>query len=121
MQNTRGFTLLEVLVALTVVAVALGALLKSTGQSVDNIAYLRDRTFAHWVAQNLLAEYRIRQVFPDPGTQQGSVRMAEREWYWRMLVEKTPDQDLLRLTVEVREAEESGHTLAVLYGFAGQY
>jgi general secretion pathway protein I len=55
--SSRGFTLLEVLVALTVLAVALGALVKAGSDHARNTAYLQERTLAHWAGSNLLAEY----------------------------------------------------------------
>ena len=73
----RGFTLLEVLVALAVVAIALGAGIKAAGSNIDNAAYLRDRTLAHWVAMNKLAEMETMKKFPSPGTtERGSTRCA---------------------------------------------
>jgi len=80
-----GFTLVEVMVALAVVAVALPALLITLSRQVDATGYLRDKSMAHAVAANKLAELRIlahvRQALPQ-GRDSGIVRMAERDWYW---------------------------------------
>ena len=80
-----GFTLVEVMVALAVVAVALPALLVTLSQQLDGLRYLEDRTHAQWVAANRLAELRL--VVSAKGSLQtgrvsGSEEMAGRSWYW---------------------------------------
>ena len=52
MKTNDGFTLLEVLVALAILAISLAVLLKISAQNANNAAYLRDKTFAHWIALN---------------------------------------------------------------------
>ena len=59
MKTLRGFTLLEVLVALAVIAIALASIIKAVGTGAANASYLRDKTFAHWVAANRLAQMQI--------------------------------------------------------------
>lgn len=81
----RGFTLIEVMVALAVVAVALPALLMTISQQLDSVRYLEDQSHAQWVAANRLAELRL--VSQSRGTLQtgliaGSEELAGREWYW---------------------------------------
>ncbi|HEX2238999.1 MAG TPA: type II secretion system minor pseudopilin GspI, partial [Gammaproteobacteria bacterium] len=60
MKTVRGFTLLEVLVALAVIAIALASIIKVVGTGAANAGYLRDKTFAHWVAANRLVQMQIR-------------------------------------------------------------
>jgi general secretion pathway protein I len=80
-----GFTLVEVMVALAIVALALPALMLTLDRQVDATAYLRDKSLAHAVAANRLAELRIlahaRQALPQ-GRDSGVVSMAQREWFW---------------------------------------
>lgn len=80
-----AFTLVEVLAALLVLALALTALQLRMSQQLDSAAYLRDKTVASWVALNQLALLRIAQrsgSAPPPAGMQGAVGMAGRTWYW---------------------------------------
>jgi general secretion pathway protein I len=113
-----GFTLLEVMVALAVIAIALAAVIQATAMQADHVGYLRDKTFAHWVAMNQLALARWRP--PPPGEQSGSAAQAGREWHWKMAVTTTPDPDLRRIDIEVREHPGDREPLAVLTGFVGK-
>src|SRR5690554_2492547 len=81
----HGFTLIEVLVALLVLALALTALQLRITQHLDSAAYLRDKTIAGWVALNQLELLRISEDLASPvpaGVQQGTAVMAGRNWYW---------------------------------------
>ena len=64
MRNNRGFTLVEVLVALAVVAVVLGAVIQTTAIQSDNLGHLRNRSFAQWVAANRIHELRVLEQLP---------------------------------------------------------
>lgn len=116
----RGFTLLEVLVALAVIAVALSAAIKAAGSNVDNAAYLRDRTFAHWVAMNKLAEMQTMNKFPSAGsTDRGTQLMAGHEWHWT--VKTTTPKEFEPYVfgvanIEVRRNEDDAQALATLVG-----
>jgi general secretion pathway protein I len=118
MRHNRGFTLLEVLVALAVLALALGAGIKAAGSNVENTAYLRDRTFAHWVAMNKLAEMETMHKFPSPGTtERGTMLMAEHEWHWTVqttLVRDLEPYQFGTANIEVRRNEDDKSTLATL-------
>lgn len=115
-----GFTLLEVLVALAILSIVLVAAVKHSGSSVDNAVYLREKTLAHWVAMNKAAEIQLLSSNLPVGTTNGEVSMANREWFWRVLVEKTPDAAFLKAVIEVMDREESTSPLTRLVVFVGQ-
>mgnify|MGYP001811704775 CR=1 FL=1 len=120
-RRQRGFTLLEILVALTVLAVTLAAIIKATGDYTANQAYLRDRTFAVWVARNALAQFQIENAWPNVGERKGTMEMGRREWDWLARISQTEEAELRRLDVEVRPLDEDdAEPLAILSGFVWQ-
>ena len=102
----RGFTLLEVLVSLAVLSLALMAALKGSGEVVRNATRLKDRTLAHWVATNRAAELTLLPSWVELGTTHGQATMANRDWQWSVLTEKTPDPDIRHATIAVGVKEE---------------
>ena len=100
-RDQRGFTLLEVLVALLVLALALGALISGGANNSANAAYLRDKTLAHWVAMNKVVEMRSGPQWPEVGQSKGRTAMGFREWPWEAKVSATFDEDVRRLDVQV--------------------
>lgn len=120
MTRAKGFTLLEVLIALAVVALALTALVRSTGQQADALARERDLTLASWAASNVLAEVRLRERFPALGERDGEQRQGQRSWRWHLVVASTEEVAIRKLTVTVFEDREGQAPIATLTGFAGQ-
>lgn len=82
--HQRGFTLLEVLVALTVLAVALAALVKTGADHARNTSYLQERTFAHWAGQNLLTEFQTEMRSVAEGGRSGDVTMGPYRYGYRV-------------------------------------
>jgi general secretion pathway protein I len=115
-KHSRAFTLIEVLVALAVLAIALTAVMRALAQNVDLTGALRDRTTALWVAQNRLAQHQIQRDWPAPDTTEGTTAMAGREWLWHEQVSSTPDAALRRIEIDVRTDAKSG-IFARLTGF----
>jgi general secretion pathway protein I len=114
--HAYGFTLLEVLVALTILALALGALIKTGGDHAALLAGLEERTQGYLVAENQLQRFRLEGLWPEPGVRKDSLEHAGRRWWWQARFETTPDPDLMRVTLEVRGREE-GPVAAHLTGF----
>ena len=119
--RNRAFTLVEVMVALAVVAIAVPALLLTLSQQLDGTRYLQDRTQAQWIAANRLAELRL--VAAAKGTLQtglitGSEEMAGRIWYWWSESEGTQVPGFFRYEVTVSDSEDGFTTpLHVLDGY----
>ena len=117
-----GFTLIEVMVALMVIAIALPALLGTVYRQVDGTAHLRDKSIAQWVAGNKLTETRIQQLRSGQvfqGTRSGVAEMADRDWYWWLESTATEVEDFYRIEVRVAAAEDRRRQpLYRLVGFA---
>ena len=103
----RGFTLLEVLIALAIVALSVGALLGTVTSSASNISYLKDKTLAEWVALNRLTEIRIAKLMPDQGKRTGSAEMAGMRWQWEEEVTELPIKGMFRIDVRARAHRRS--------------
>ncbi|CAK0769413.1 general secretion pathway protein I [Gammaproteobacteria bacterium] len=119
-QAKTGFTLIEVLIALAILAIALGAAVKGISDYANNAAYLRDRTLAHWVAMNQVAEYQLRTEWPAIGKSEGKAGLGRLAWHWRAVVSPTTDPDLRRLDVEVRLHKNNADPLATVVAFFGR-
>ena len=114
--RAAGFTLIEVLAAVAVFALAMGAIISGSSQYASNAAYLRDKTIATWVARNKLVELHLASSWPEIGRSDGTAEMAGHEWRWQMEVQKTPDDTIRRVDIEV-DAPGRKEALARLSGF----
>ena len=113
----RGFTLVEVLVALAVLAIALAAIMRTMAQAIDTTAALRERGVALWVAQNRLAVRQMRQDWPAADTIDGESEMGGEKCYWREQVSTTPEPKIRRIEITVRRTADSKDTRARLVGY----
>ena len=107
--RARGFTLVEVMVALAIVAITLPALLMALYQQVDDAAYLRDKTLAEMVAVNRLAEMRLvvaatRSI--KAGKDNGEAMFVDRDWYWWVETKTTEVPNFYRVELSVALSEE---------------
>jgi general secretion pathway protein I len=118
LSRNRGFTLVEVLVALTIIAIALGALLNTAGTQASSTAYLKQKTIAHWVALNELTQIRIAGEFPDLGDKRGSTEMANHAWYWVRTTKQTEDDNAREVTFTVYADDDYQENLTSLIGYA---
>lgn len=78
----KGFTLIEILVSLAVIAISLGAIISTSGTQARQATYLKQKTIAHWVAVNEITKLQVTNIFPDLGDEKGSTEMANYEWFW---------------------------------------
>ena len=108
--DLRGFTLVEVMVALAVVAVSLPALMLALNQQIDGTAYMRDKSLANMVAANKLEEIRLiskatRKLPVGEGS--GVRELADRDWYWWRQSTPQPDNpNFYRIEIRVAQSEE---------------
>ena len=96
-----GFTLLEVMIALLVITLGMGAVIVTTGESAWKSSYLRESTIASWVAYNEIALYRAKRTWSEATSRSGEAEMANAQWKWEMKISGTDDPKLRRVEVEV--------------------
>lgn len=119
MRRQMGFTLIEVLVAMTILAVGVTALVSASGASAYRADYLRNREYGRWVASNQLTELQIVPSWPEVGTRNKEVEMGGRTWYVRTRTQKVEDPDLRRVDVEARLDEAADSYIYGVTGFVG--
>ena len=118
-RRTDGFTLIEVMVALVIVSIALASMTVTMGGMLNNATTLRERTYASWIAQNKIVEYRLANEVPETGTTSGEVDYAGATWEWEADVQETGVENLLRIDVSVGFAG-SNEVIRVVTGFVGE-
>jgi len=97
----RGFTLLEVLIALTILGLSLLAMAGKMGRMLNAANTMRDYTYASWIAHNKITEMRLANLVPDVSASSGELEYAGTEWAWRAVVLETQVENLYRVDVTV--------------------
>lgn len=116
----KGFTLIEVLIAIAILAVALAATSRAASVAVDGAYETRYRLLATWAAQNRAAELRARHVFPAVATTkftttQGGVALVVDE-----VVSQTPNPTMRRVDLAVADARDPARILTRLTAYVAQ-
>lgn len=117
----KGFTLLESLIALAILAIALSAVLRATSASTNHVDALRQRVMADWVAQNRLALHAGRGDWLPVGTQQGEEVQAGITFIWNEKISSTPNPAFRRIEVNVASTEDPQQKLRHLSGYLVQF
>ncbi|MCK9503785.1 MAG: type II secretion system minor pseudopilin GspI [Porticoccaceae bacterium] len=124
-QPCQGFTLLELMVALTVIAIAALAIVKNTTQLVQDQQRLEDKTLALWLAENQLAEIRLTQLWPSTGIKTRQVTVSQREWHVATEITDTPLSTLRKVEVRVTRSHRANNadsaSIIRLVGYMGEH
>jgi len=116
----RGFTLLEVMLAMAVFAVAGIALLGVADNNYRHISHLEEKMFANWVASNQLVNASLSESWPPKNNQKGEEEMAGRKWYWRQKVIKTANKEMQAVVMEVRLDQDAELAVTSLMTYLAQ-
>lgn len=116
----KGFTLIEVLVAVAIVSFGLIAVFGQLSQSATAAGRLRDKTFAHWIAMNVLTERRLLRQLPSIGTESDDIEMANTRWRYEIRYSETGVEGLRRADVTVSLAADRERPLATAIGFLAE-
>jgi|GEM_PF-649768 len=115
----KGFTLLEVLVAMAIISLGMVAVFTGLNQTLSVTDRLRAKTLAGWVALNQINELQISGEYPDTGRRRDEIEMANAEWAYEIRITDFPDLDLKRLDVAVSYADTPDDVLTTVVGFIG--
>jgi general secretion pathway protein I len=119
--DCRGFTLVEVLVALMIVAIGLAALMLTVSSTARTSGYLRDKTLAQWMALNRLSEVRLNLTKFGQNTDTGEIYFANRTWHYDTRYFDTSISTMKRVVVRIYagDAKTKGNPVAESTGFLG--
>jgi len=118
--KNAGFTLIEVMLAMAVFAVAGVALLGVADNNYRHMSHLEEQMFANWVASNQLVVVSLDKTWPPKNNRKGKVEMAGRTWYWQQKVVKTANKEMRALTMEVRLDEDDELVTASMITYLAQ-
>ena len=120
-RKERGFTLIEVMVALVIVATALPALMVLVSSQLQGASYIREKTQAFWIAENQLARLQLRRELLTntrlPRTENGTLTLNGLEWYWQLDTQDTEVPGFKRIDIAVSFARDKDEPLANIAGF----
>lgn len=116
--DPRGFTLIEVLVALAIVAITLGAGIKAAGALTDNAQRLGVVIAAQWCADNQLTGLKLAQIYPDIGDADFSCEQLGRVYQGKLVVRQTPNPNFRRVDAQI--VDEAGRTIVLLSTVLGR-
>ena len=116
--SMKGMTLIEVLVALVIIAVALSAAIRSVNAGVANTDYLKQKSFAHWVAMNSVAEQQVI-VLTGAKNEWAETELAGRNWHINTKAIVTGDKSILRVETKVYRERNDESALASIISFVG--
>ena len=115
----KGFTLIEVMFALLIVALTMGAIVEAGGYSARRTSQLTEKTIASWIAQNQVTLYRAKRTWTSASNKNGTVEMANSEWHWKMKISETDEPLLRRIDVDVY-LQDGSDIKASATGFIGK-
>ncbi len=119
MNKRAGFTLLEVLIALAILAIAMAAVARASMQMTDSSNELKRRLLATWVADNRLAEHMARSEWPPVGLSNGAEEQAGLSLRWEENVSNSPNVAFRRVEIKVYAGADK-QSLAQIVGYLGR-
>lgn len=117
MIKNKGMTLLEVMIALAIFAIAGLAIMMTIGGQVQGLIHLEERIYSSWVAENTLTRIKINNIWPEETWTDGSSFMAGRQWYWRWQMVELKNLQVKQVIVEVRKSKNKHTPIVTLKGY----
>lgn len=114
-----GFTLLEVLIALMILAIAFSSSYFVMSETARHLIILQDKTAATWVGMNVIARAQLGVITlpPTNGNTRGQEKMLNKDWLWKLTLLNTPDTHVSQLIVEVSKLSNASSSTVKLIGY----
>ncbi len=112
LRSDKGFTLLEVVIALAIISIALAAAIRASSFGAERAWDLQQRTLAGWVASNVTNEVFAARSFPEMGATEGKASQGPHEFIWRREIGPTPNLSFRRMEVKVFSASKPEDVMA---------
>jgi general secretion pathway protein I len=119
MTRMRGFTLIEIMVALIIFAVLSVTLLVRLGDSIRSEHYLESKTLASLIAENILVDMRIKEEWSNVRSDNRTVNVAGKKWEVKITAADTGDENLRRVTVQVAPDDGVARNAAYVFSLTG--
>ncbi len=125
-KGSKGFTLLEVMIALIIFGLVATVIQKATSQTLDQYERIRLKTLANWIAENKMAEVRLSGKLPQTRESKEELSFANEKWQIISKVTATSDKNFNRVDLEILHKQsddqfEKGNKVLNYSGFAGRY
>jgi len=117
MKKELGFTLLEIIVALFIVAIGIAAISKATGSTISTAQRVENRLMANWISSNQLTELRLSRIWPSANETDREVDYAGRTWHVKQKISTTPDTDILRVDIQIFADSEFSNLAGSMFGY----
>jgi general secretion pathway protein I len=113
MRNNRGFTLIEVLIALAILSIALTAIIKTTSQHIRDTTYLQNKITANWVGTQVMNEIRagVLKVSDSSDGISQQTEMLGKTWIWKAKFISTPNPHIKEINVDVYQKPEKNRLI----------
>lgn len=116
LRRPAGFTLIEAVVALVIVALGMMAVYTQLNQYAVTATYMEEKTLASWIATNILTERSVQPDWPELGSEEEEIEYAGRQWFCVIEVSETQVENLRRVDVSVARAENPDRTIHKMSG-----
>jgi general secretion pathway protein I len=112
--SQKGFTLIEVMIALAVVAIGLMATLKAINEEVNGANMTRNKMLALWVLENKVSEIRLSANLPSIGTNQGQQILYSQTWQWQTNTTLTANPKIRKVEIAIFSSQTKKSPEALL-------
>ena len=107
MKKNGGFTLIEVLIALMILALSLTAIVKATSSDISNTAYLKEKALANLVAIEARQLIQLRAIAFNNNKTEQKTMLANNTWFWQATKTPTEIKNMVQIDISVSHNHQS--------------